>query len=135
MTFQRELAEPTQSERSTMGQQIAQPVVTVKDGEGDFDRIIMNVLSTSVVKTGVSLLVDRRGAIDDLRLDELRSRAQWIAALLCRNPSPRCALVARQRPHSHYGFARTIATFLESDGINVEVFTDITEAERWLING
>jgi hypothetical protein len=92
----------------------------------------MEVLSSRVVMTGMSLLLDRRSATDKVPLRELRLQALWISTFLSRNASPRCALVARQRPHSHYGLARTIAAYLEFDGITAEVFTDIHEAETWL---
>ena len=107
-------------------------LITVTDADGDFGETISDVLSNPRVKEGMSLLVDRRNASDNGFLAELHSRARWISTFLSRNASARCALVARRRPHSHYGLARTIAAYLEFEGVDAEVFTDIKEAERWL---
>jgi hypothetical protein len=107
-------------------------VITITDADGDFCEAISDVLSNPRVKEGMPLLVDRRDASDRVFLAELHSRARWISTFLSRNASARCALVARRRPHSHYGLARTIAACLEFDGVDAEVFTDINEAERWL---
>jgi len=109
-------------------------VITITDADGDFGEAISDVLSNPRVKEGMSLLVDRRNASETGFLAELHSRARWISTFLSRNASARCALVARRRPHWHYGLARTIAAYLEFEGVDAEVFTDINEAERWLSN-
>lgn len=84
-------------------------VITITDTGGDFGAAVRDVFSNPSVKAGMPLLVDRRDASDNVFLAELHSRARWISTFLSRNASPRCALVARQRPHSHYGFARMIS--------------------------
>ena len=115
--------------------QIEHSAIIITDASGDFGTVVHDVLSSPTVKAGMPLLVDRRATNDQQSLGELHSRAQWISTLIYRNASSRCALVARQRPHRHYGLARTIAAELEVDGIDAEVFTDFGDAERWLSNG
>lgn len=115
--------------------QIGHSGIIITDASGDFGAVVDDVLSSPTVKAGMPLLVDRRSATNHQSLGELHSRAQWISTLVCRNASCRCALLARERPHSHYGLARTIAAELAVDGIVAEVFTDFGDAERWLIDG
>ena len=119
-------------ERMPVTWQIEHYAIIITDASGDFGAVVDDVLSSPTVKAGMPLLVDRRASNDHQSLGELHSRAQWISTLIYRNASSRCALVARQRPHSHYGLARTIAAELEVDGIAAEVFTDFGDAERWL---
>ena len=115
--------------------QIAHSAIIITDAIGDFREVVDDLLSSPTVTAGMPLLVDRRSTNDHQSVGDLHCCAQWISALVHRNASSRCALVARQRPHIHYGFSRTIAAELEVDGIAAEVFTDFGDAERWLSNG
>lgn len=123
------------SKRMPVTWQIGHSAIIITDAVGDFGPVVNEVLSSPTVKAGMPLLVDRRSTNDHQSLPDLHSCAQWISTLVYRNASSRCALVARQRPHRHYGWARTITTVLEFHGIVAEVFTDLGDAERWLSNG
>src|SRR5215472_15451566 len=106
--------------------QIGHCAIIITDAVGDFGPVVDDMLSSPTVKAGMPLLVDRRSTNDHQSLRDLHSCAQWISTLIYRNASSRCALVTRQRPHRHYGWARTIAAELKVDGIAAEVFTDFS---------
>jgi len=92
---------------------------------------IIQAMSSPEFPRMPAVVMDMRYATENPTPDQLRLRAGWIATLLSRRSGSRCALVVGARPH-HYGLARILSVCLETEGIQTEVFTNISEAKRWL---
>ena len=92
---------------------------------------IVEAIASPQFKLGTSILFDARLSIDNPTSEDLRSSARWLSKLQPMGISSRCAIVVGPKPHQ-YGLARMAATHLECQGMCLEIFLDIGEAERWL---
>jgi hypothetical protein len=80
---------------------------------------------------GTSLLLDVRQSEVNPSSDEVQFRAQWMASLRAKGLSSRCAVVVSPRIYQ-FGVAMMARTYLEFQGMTLEIFADVHEAQRWL---
>lgn len=80
---------------------------------------------------GMSLLFDVRLSDGNPTSEELRMRAAWLATLVTKGISARCAVVVNSQPYQ-YGLARMAATHLDFQGVHLEIFQGVEEASTWL---
>jgi hypothetical protein len=109
-------------------------VITIVGYAGEEPRaVIMEAIASPQFRPGTSVLFDVRQSTDNSTSDELRSRAQWLATLQAKGMASRCAIVVGPKAFQ-YGLARMAATHVEFQGMQLEIFQDMDEAERWLSN-
>ena len=82
---------------------------------------------------GTSLLIDARLSKTPRSSEEFRGRALWMASLVARGLSPRCAMVVTPAAHQ-YGLARMAGIHLDLQGLTLEIFVNLEEAINWLLN-
>jgi len=95
---------------------------------------VTDALADSRFRTGMSLLIDARSSLVNPSSEAVRARAKSIASLRSSGFSSRCAIVVGSEPHQ-YGIGRMEATYLEIEGLEVKIFTDLGEAWGWLSDG
>jgi hypothetical protein len=81
---------------------------------------------------GTLLLIDARLSTTRRSSEEFRGRALWMASLLAKGLSPRCAIVVSSAVHQ-YGMARMAGIYLDLQGMTLEIFNDLEEAMDWLL--
>jgi hypothetical protein len=107
-------------------------IITIRArANNDLRRALIEAMSSPRLSSESAILLDLRLATENPTPDVLRRRAGWIGTSFSHRADSRCALVAGTRPHQ-YGLARMLAVFVQTEGINAEVFTRIKEACRWL---
>ena len=82
-------------------------------------------------KPGTSVLFDARQASDNPSSAELIQRAEWLASLQRKGLLSRYAVVIGNAKHQAVR-AGMASLHSDSQGIGLEIFTDIDEARRWL---
>ena len=92
---------------------------------------VKEAIADSGFQTGTSLLIDTRLSQTSRSSEEFRERAKWLASLQDKGLSSRCAVVIGPEPHQ-FGMARMAATHHDLQGLEMEIFTDLDEAFRWL---
>ena len=100
-------------------------------GEGTLKAIIEAIADPQFVP-GTSALFDLRQATDNPSSREIAERAKWLASLCEKGLSSRCAIVIA--PHQ-FGRAGISDIHLETQGMQLEIFTNIDKARQWLENG
>lgn len=100
----------------------------------DLRKALVEAMSSPEFPRLPALLLDVRRSTENPSPDVLRLRAGWIGTLLAHRYGSRCALLVGPRLH-HYGLARMLAVFLETEGVKSEVFTRSKEARKWLTHG
>ncbi|HEY7390288.1 MAG TPA: hypothetical protein VH640_17355 [Bryobacteraceae bacterium] len=83
-------------------------------------------------RRGTSLLIDARQSTTRRSSEEFRGRSVWMASLLAKGLSPRCAIVVSSAVHQ-YGMARMAGIYLDLQGMTLEIFTELAEALDWLL--
>jgi hypothetical protein len=107
-------------------------VVTVVDCSGDQSvAAVVEAMSDPQFKPGTTVLFDIRKATDDPSSTEINRRAQRLATLCTRGLSSRCALVIGTISH-HVGRAGLASIHLDTQGMELQIFTKIRDARRWL---
>src|SRR5690348_7578569 len=99
-------------------------------GDTDLRAALVQAMSSPEFPNMPAVLIDTRRSTENPTPDILRVRAGWIATVLSHRPGSRCAVLVGSRPH-HYGLARMLSVFLETEGVVAQVFTNITEARTW----
>ena len=94
-------------------------------------RAVQEAIADSAFQRGTSLLVDSRLSKTSRSSEEFRERARWLASLRDKGLSSRCAVVIGPEAHQ-FGMARMAATHHDLQGLELEIFTDLDEAVRWL---
>jgi hypothetical protein len=92
---------------------------------------ITEAMSSPHFEPGTSLLFDVRLSEVNPSGEEVRSRSQWLAGLMARGMSSRCAIVISPRVHQ-YGIARVASVYSDLQGMTVEIFSDLNQALLWL---
>jgi hypothetical protein len=106
-------------------------------GNYSFDEPIQAVAAAMAdpgFRVGMSLLIDVRLSLVNPSSEATRKRAHWMASLHSSGFSSRYAIVVSAQPHQ-YGIGRMLATYLELEGLEMRIFTDLGEAWRWLSGG
>ena len=106
-------------------------------GDYGFDepvKAVTEALADAQFRPGTSLLVDARLSHAHRSSEEFRTRTKWVASLVPKGLSSRCAIVIAPEPHQ-IGMARMVATHHELQGLAMSIFNDLAEAFRWLSNG
>jgi len=80
---------------------------------------------------GVFLLFDGTLSEAELTTESVKWRVAWVASLRDAGFSSRCAVVVSGDPH-RYGLGRMASVLSESEGLELEVFTDLRSAMAWL---
>jgi hypothetical protein len=80
---------------------------------------------------GKSLLFDTREWADHPASADFQQRASWLASLQAEGIARRCATVVGAKPHQ-YGLARMLATYLDFEGMEMEIFKEMEAAIEWL---
>jgi hypothetical protein len=80
---------------------------------------------------GTSLLIDARLSTTRRSSEEFRGRSLWMASLVAKGLSPRCAIVVNSAMHQ-YGMARMAGIYLDLQGMTLEIFNDLEKAMDWL---
>jgi hypothetical protein len=81
-------------------------------------------------RTGMSTVLDLRGAIPAVTADNIRTIVSFISRNLERRGRGRCAVVVER--DVDYGMARMGQAYLDEVGVELGVFRDLAAAERWL---
>ena len=115
---------------------IFEPGVLIVFMEGHYSTaelhvVVEDALTDPRFVPGSALLLDPSESLTEPDAAESVERAEWIAALFHRGLSGRCAFVVGKRAHRH-GIAREVATYLDSLGIEADVFDDSRPALAWL---
>ena len=63
--------------------------------------------------------------------DEVKSRSEWMASLCIRGLSNRSAIVIGEKSHQ-LGLARMAQTYLAFRRMDLQIFTGLDDAIRWL---
>jgi hypothetical protein len=82
-------------------------------------------------RKGTPLLIDARLSTSRRSSEDFRQRSLWMASLQAKGLASRCAVVINGQLHQ-LGMARMAATHLDLRGMELEIFTDLNEAVRWL---
>jgi hypothetical protein len=109
-------------------------VVTLA-GEYSFEEpaeAVTSAMQDPRFQPGTSLLIDARLSKTHRSSEEFRGRSLWMASLLSKGLSPRCAMVVNSAAHQ-YGLARMAGIYLDLQGMTLEIFTDLEEAIDWLV--
>src|SRR5262245_47121952 len=94
----------------------------------DLERVLPEILASPLLRPGLSVLVDVRGARSNPSAEEIRDRATRMAPFLAQGAfAPRCAIVTGPDPH-RYGVNRSLAAVAAGVGVKVGVFQEIDEA-------
>jgi len=112
----------------------SQVLIVTLVGDYSFDEPVLAVneaIADSGCQTGTSLLIDARFSKTSRSSEDFRERAKWLASLQDKGLSSRCAVVIGPEPHQ-FGMARMAATHHGLQGLDMEIFTDMGEALRWL---
>jgi hypothetical protein len=80
---------------------------------------------------GKSLLLDARLWAGHPTSTDFQQRASWLASLQADGIARRCAIVVGAKPHQ-YGLARMAATYLDFEGMEMEIFKEMDAAIEWL---
>jgi hypothetical protein len=104
-------------------------------GEYAFEEPV-NAVNTAIedpgFRRGTLLLIDARQSTTRRSSEEFRGRSLWMASLLAKGLSPRCAIVVSSAVHQ-YGMARMAGIYLDLQGMTLEIFADLAEATDWLL--
>jgi hypothetical protein len=92
---------------------------------------VMSAIADPDFHAGTSLLIDSRLSKTSRNSEDFRERARWMGTLRDHGLSSRFAIVISPKPHQ-FGMARMAATHLDLKGLELEIFTDMDEALRWL---
>jgi hypothetical protein len=107
-------------------------VITMIDqGHEDPRAAILEAIADPQFTPGTSLLLDVRLSMENSASEKVRARAHWLSTLRSRGISSRCAVVVAPRVYQ-FGLARMAGIYLELEGMCLEIFQDMGEAERWL---
>jgi hypothetical protein len=107
-------------------------VVTLRGNCGDETvRAIAAAMQDPQFAPGKSLLFDARLATEHPTSADVQRRAAWVAALQSEGISRRCATVVGPKPYQ-YGLARMAATYLDFEGMEMEIFKEMEAAIDWL---
>jgi len=111
-------------------------VVTLVGDYGFYEPVaaITKAMLDPQFQAGTSLLIDARLSRISRSSEEFRERSVWMASLKAKGLSARCAIVISGEPHQ-FGMARMASIHLDLRGMELEIFTDLNEAERWLSKG
>ena len=82
-------------------------------------------------RAGTSLLLDVRRSADNPSSEEFRRRTELLARRTARGLATRVAILIGPKPHQ-YGLARMASVHSETNGIELEIFTEMDEALEWL---
>ena len=88
---------------------------------------VVEAMSDPRFKPGTAVLFDIRQATDEPSSAELNRRAQRLASLCARGLSSRCALVIGT-PRHHFGRAGLASLHLDTQGMELQIFTNIRDA-------
>jgi hypothetical protein len=80
------------------------------------------------LRSAWSVVIDARGLTWTVRLEDV----QAIPASVRAEPRPAGPVAILSSPGAHFGAARQIAMWLQSDGLTVEAFQQELDAEEWL---
>jgi hypothetical protein len=83
-------------------------------------------------RPGTSLLIDARLSTTRRSSEEFRGRSLWMASLLAKGLSPRCAIIVSSAVHQ-YGMARMAGIYLDLQSMTLEIFNNLEEAMDWLL--
>jgi hypothetical protein len=109
-------------------------LILALDGDYAFGEVIESVqyaLADPSFTPGTLLLFDERLSRANASGEEIRDRIHWIGSLRSKGFAARCAIVVGAELY-RYGLARMAATYLDLEGIQAEVFSDVESASRWL---
>jgi hypothetical protein len=107
-------------------------VVTLVGACGDdATTAISAAMQDGAFKPDTSLLLDLRRCTDRPSGEELRGRAQSLAARRVKGLSSRCAFVVGPSAFE-FGLARMATAYVGLYGMTMDIFTDPDEAIRWL---
>jgi hypothetical protein len=107
-------------------------VVTIVGCGGDQSaEAIVEAMSDPQFKPGTAVLFDIRQATDDPSSAEINRRARRLSSLCARGLSSRCAVVIGTLCH-HLGRAGMATVHLDKQGMELQIFTNIRDAQRWL---
>jgi hypothetical protein len=107
-------------------------VVTIVGGGGDQSaEAIVEAMSDPRFTPGTAVLFDIRQATDEPSSAEINRRAQRLSALCAKGLSSRCALVIGTAS-DHVGRAGMATVHLDKQGMELQIFTNIRDAQRWL---
>jgi hypothetical protein len=101
-----------------------------KCGDALVDAILMGIEDPRFAPEK-SLLFDTRLWADHPTSTDFQQRASWLASLRADGIARRCAMVVGAKPHQ-YGLARMAATYLDFEGMEMEIFKELDEAIEWL---
>jgi hypothetical protein len=99
-------------------------------GDEPVDAILMAIEDPRFAP-GRSLLFDTRLWTDHPTSADFQRRASWLASLRADGIARRCATVVGEKPHQ-YGLARMAATYLDFEGMEMEIFKEMDAAIEWL---
>jgi len=91
-------------------------------------RTIHELSGHQPLRSAWSVVIDARGLTWTVRLEDVQAIRGCVRAEL----RPRRPVAILSGPGAHFGAARQLATWLQIDGLTVEVFRQETEAEAWL---
>jgi hypothetical protein len=80
---------------------------------------------------GTALVLDIRLSKTNPSADQVRARAEWVAALRASGLASRCAIVVGPKAHQ-FGLARMAQAHLESREMEVRIFRDLDKALTWV---
>jgi hypothetical protein len=79
---------------------------------------------------GTALVLDVRLSTMNPSAEQVRARAEWMAALRAAGLASRCAIVVGPKAHQ-FGLARMAQAHLESRQMEMQIFADLDEAMAW----
>jgi hypothetical protein len=88
------------------------------------------VYDDSQFRTGMSTVLDLRGALPAFTADNVRTIVSFVAKSLERRGRGRCAIVVEREVD--YGMGRMAQAYLDEIGVEIGVFRDLADAEGWL---
>jgi hypothetical protein len=92
---------------------------------------IAQALEDSRFRPGKALLFDARLSTGHPSSSDVQRRAAYIASLRSEGVARRCATVVGAKPYQ-YGLARMAATYLDFEGMEMEIFKEMEVALDWL---
>jgi hypothetical protein len=101
------------------------------DGPGsreEWVRTIHELAGRERLPPAWSVVIDARGLTWTVRLEDV----QAIRACVRVEPRPAGPVAVLSSPGAHFGAARQVAMWLQSEGLTVEAFQQELEAEAWL---
>jgi hypothetical protein len=107
-------------------------VVTIVGCGGEQSaEVVVEAMSDPRFTPGTAVLFDIRQATDEPSSAELNRRARRLSSLCALGLSSRCAVVIGTARH-HVGRAGLASIHLDTQGMELQIFTNIRDAQRWL---